>query len=85
MRKLTVGVLVAGALLAAGPGLFSQGTRVRLFDGAIHGVTDKTPGEPIFTDGDYADFRLILKSRLVSEARRSWNTRTSKSKWYRTS
>lgn len=37
-------------------------------DGAIHGVTDKTPGELILTDGDYADFRLILKSRLVSES-----------------
>ena len=37
-------------------------------DGAIHGVTDKTSGELILTDGDYADFRLILKSRLVSEA-----------------
>jgi hypothetical protein len=37
-------------------------------DGAIHGVTDKTPGELIFTDGDYTDFRLLLKSRLVSEA-----------------
>jgi hypothetical protein len=36
--------------------------------GAIHGVTDKTPGELILTDGDYADFRLILKSRLVSES-----------------
>lgn len=36
-------------------------------DGAIHGVTDKTPGELILTDGDYGDFRLILKSRLVSE------------------
>jgi hypothetical protein len=35
-------------------------------DGAIHGVTDKTPGELILTDGDYADFRLMLKSRLVS-------------------
>ena len=37
-------------------------------DGAIHGVTDKTPGELILTDGDYSDFRLILKSRLVSES-----------------
>jgi hypothetical protein len=37
-------------------------------DGAIHGVTDKTPGELILTDGEYADFRLILKSRLVSES-----------------
>jgi hypothetical protein len=37
-------------------------------DGAIHGVTDKTQGELILTDGDYGDFRLTLKSRLVSDA-----------------
>jgi hypothetical protein len=37
-------------------------------DGAIHGVTDKTQGELILTNGDYADFRLMLRSRLVSEA-----------------
>jgi hypothetical protein len=37
-------------------------------DGAIRGVTDKTQGELILTEGDYADFRLILKSRLVSES-----------------
>jgi hypothetical protein len=35
-------------------------------DGAIHGVAEKG-GQLILTDGDYADFRLILKSRLVSE------------------
>jgi hypothetical protein len=34
--------------------------------GAIHGVSEKG-GQLILTDGDYADFRLILKSRLVSE------------------
>ena len=39
-----------------------------VLDRAIHGVTDKTSGELILIDGDYADFRLILKSRLVSEA-----------------
>ena len=48
-------------------------------DGAIHGVTEQTPGELILTDGDYADFRLILKSRLVSEANHLgmcfWGTR----------
>jgi len=37
-------------------------------DGAIHGVTNETRGELLLTDGDYADFRLILKSRLVSDA-----------------
>jgi hypothetical protein len=36
-------------------------------DGAIHGVTNETRGELLLTDGDYGDFRLILKSRLVSE------------------
>ncbi len=30
-------------------------------DGAIHGVTNETRGELLLTDGDYADFRLILK------------------------
>jgi hypothetical protein len=35
-------------------------------DGAIHGATDKG-GQLILTDGDYSDFRLTLKSRLVSE------------------
>jgi hypothetical protein len=35
-------------------------------DGAIHGVTDHG-GQLILTAGDYADFRLTLKSRLVSE------------------
>ena len=35
-------------------------------DDAIHGVTDHG-GQLILTDGDYADFRLILKSRLLSE------------------
>ena len=37
-----------------------------VLDGAIHGVAEKG-GQLILTDGDYADFRLILKSRLVSE------------------
>jgi hypothetical protein len=37
-------------------------------DGAIHGVTNETRGELLLTDGDYTDFRLILKSRLVSDA-----------------
>src|SRR4051812_24830671 len=37
-------------------------------DGAIHGVTDKTSGELIYTDRDYTDFRLMVKSRLVSES-----------------
>jgi hypothetical protein len=37
-------------------------------DGAIHGVTNETRGELLLTDGDYGDFRLILKSRLVSES-----------------
>ncbi len=37
-------------------------------DGAIHGVTNETRGELLLTDGDYADFRLILKSRLVSDS-----------------
>ena len=36
-------------------------------DGAIHGVTNETRGELLLTDGEYGDFRLILKSRLVSE------------------
>jgi hypothetical protein len=35
-------------------------------DGAIHGVVEKG-GQLILTDGDYTDFRLILKSRLVSD------------------
>src|SRR3954447_15947630 len=35
-------------------------------DGAIHGVVDKG-GQLILSDGDYTDFRLILKSRLASE------------------
>ena len=35
-------------------------------DDAIHGVTDHG-GQLILTSGDYGDFRLILKSRLVSE------------------
>ena len=37
-------------------------------DGAIHGVTNETRGELLLTDADYGDFRLILKSRLVSES-----------------
>jgi hypothetical protein len=37
-------------------------------DGAIHGATDETRGELLLTDGNYGDFRLILKSRLVSES-----------------
>src|SRR2546430_2583645 len=36
-------------------------------DDAIHGIVDKGGGQLIVTDGDYSDFRLILKSRLVSE------------------
>jgi hypothetical protein len=35
-------------------------------EGAIHGVAEKG-GQLLLTSGDYADFRLILKSRLVSE------------------
>jgi hypothetical protein len=35
-------------------------------DGAIRGVAEKG-GQLILTDGDYMDFRLILKSRLASE------------------
>ncbi len=35
-------------------------------DDAIHGVTDHG-GQLILTAGDYGDFRLILKSRLVGE------------------
>jgi hypothetical protein len=35
-------------------------------EGAIHGVAEKG-GQLIYTEGDYTDFRLILKSRLVSE------------------
>jgi hypothetical protein len=35
-------------------------------DGAIRGVAE-TGGQLILTRGDYSDFRLILKSRLVSE------------------
>lgn len=37
-------------------------------EGAIRGVTDETRGELLLTDGDYGDFRIILKSRLVSES-----------------
>ncbi len=37
-------------------------------DGAIHGTTEKTPGELILTDGEYGSFRLMVKSRLVSES-----------------
>jgi len=36
-------------------------------DGAIHGITGSGGGQLILTTGDYADFRLILKSRLLSE------------------
>lgn len=36
-------------------------------DNAIRGITDSGGGQLILSDGDYADFRLILKSRLVSE------------------
>jgi hypothetical protein len=35
-------------------------------EGAIHGEAEKG-GALILSDGDYTDFRLILKSRLVSE------------------
>lgn len=35
-------------------------------DNAIRGITDHG-GQLILTNGDYSDFRLILKSRLVSE------------------
>ena len=41
-------------------------------DGAIHGVTNETRGELLLTDGEYGDFRLILKSRLVSESKIIW-------------
>ena len=86
MRKLAGALLLIGVVCALHSTLFSEGKRVRLFDGAtlkgwhgnpafwsvvdgaIHGVTEKTQGELILTDGDYADFRLILKSRLVSES-----------------
>ena len=37
-------------------------------DGAIHGATNETRGELLLTDGNYGDFRLVLKSRLVSES-----------------
>jgi len=37
-------------------------------DGAIRGVTDETRGELLLSDGNFGDFRLILKSRLVSES-----------------
>jgi hypothetical protein len=37
-------------------------------EGAIRGVTDETRGELLLSDGDYGDFRIILKSRLVSES-----------------
>ncbi len=30
-------------------------------DGAIHGVTDETRGELLLSDGNFGDFRLILK------------------------
>jgi hypothetical protein len=36
-------------------------------DGAINGVVDKGGGQLIVSDDDFADFRLILKSRLRSE------------------
>jgi hypothetical protein len=49
-------------------------------DSAIHGVSDKG-SELILSDGDYADFRLILKSKLVSESNHLgvcfWGARTS--------
>lgn len=35
-------------------------------DGALHGITD-SGGQLILTDGDDADFRLIFKSRLLSD------------------
>jgi hypothetical protein len=35
-------------------------------DDAIHGITEHG-GQLILSNGDYSDFRLILKSRLVSE------------------
>lgn len=35
-------------------------------DDAIHGITEHG-GQLILTTGDYSDFRLILKSRLLSE------------------
>lgn len=37
-------------------------------DGAIHGATGETRGELLLSDGNYGNFRLILKSRLVSES-----------------
>jgi hypothetical protein len=37
-------------------------------DGAIHGATNETRGELLLTDGNYGDFRLVLKSRLVNES-----------------
>ncbi len=37
-------------------------------DGAIRGVTDETRGELLLSEGDYGDFRISLKSRLVSES-----------------
>ena len=36
-------------------------------DDSIHGATGSGNGQLILTDGDYGDFRLILKSRLLSE------------------
>jgi len=36
-------------------------------DGAIHGVSDKG-NQLLLSDDEYADFRLILKSRLLSES-----------------
>jgi hypothetical protein len=37
-------------------------------DGAIRGAADDTRGELLLSEGNYGDFRLILKSRLVSES-----------------
>jgi hypothetical protein len=36
-------------------------------DGAIRGVAEETRGELLLSDGNFGDFRLILKSRLVSQ------------------
>jgi hypothetical protein len=81
--SILAGNLLLAGVYASVPNFSRQGTRLfdgitlkgwdgnpaiwSVQDGAIHGLTTSGDGQLILTHQDYADFRLILKSRLISE------------------